>query len=61
MTASELTVIDRRMAIGGAVAGAAGLALPRRQSRTVTQRGIVGGGVVQFEQARRTSRCSRRG
>jgi hypothetical protein len=50
MTASELTVIDRRMAIGGAVAGAAGLALPRRQSRTVTQRGIVGGGVVQFEQ-----------
>jgi hypothetical protein len=38
------------MAIGGALVGATGLALPRRQSRTVTQRGIVGGGLVQFEQ-----------
>ena len=34
------------MAIGGALAGAAGLALPLRQSRTVTQRGMVGGGLV---------------
>jgi hypothetical protein len=50
MTTSRLGLIDRRMAIGGALAGVAGLALPRRQSRIVTQRGIVGGGVVQFEQ-----------
>ena len=42
--------IDRRMAIGGAIAGATGLALPRRQSRTVFQRGMVGGGQVRFEQ-----------
>jgi hypothetical protein len=38
------------MAIGGALAGAAGLAVPNRQSRIVTQRGMVGGGVVQYEQ-----------
>ena len=38
------------MAIGGALAGAAGLALPRRQIRTVIQRGMVGGGLVQLEQ-----------
>ena len=50
MAKSGLTVTDRRMAIGGGLAGAAGLALPLRQSRTVTQRGIVGGGLVQFEQ-----------
>ncbi len=50
MTASGLGVTDRRMAIGGALALAAGLALPRRQSRTVTQRGMVGGGLVQSEQ-----------
>ncbi len=50
MTTSGLGVIDRRMAIGGALAGAAGLALPHRQSRTVIQRGMVGGGLVQFEQ-----------
>jgi hypothetical protein len=47
---SGLGVIDRRMAIGSALAGAAGLALPSRQSRTVTQRGMVGGGLVQFDQ-----------
>jgi hypothetical protein len=47
---SGLGVIDRRMAIGSALAGAAGLALPSRQSRTVTQRGMVGGGLAQFEQ-----------
>jgi hypothetical protein len=41
---------DRRMAIGGGLAIAAGLALPRRQIRTVTQRGMVGGGLVQLEQ-----------
>jgi microcompartment protein CcmK/EutM len=46
----RLGPIDRRMAIGGALVGATGLALPRRQSRTVTQRGIVGGGLVQLEQ-----------
>src|SRR5687768_59130 len=50
MTTSRLGVIDRRMAIGGALAGAAGLALPRRQSRSVLQRGMVGGGLVRFEQ-----------
>jgi hypothetical protein len=50
MTTSGLRGIDRRMAIGGALAGTAGLALPRRQTRTVTQRGMVGGGLVQFEQ-----------
>jgi hypothetical protein len=38
------------MAIGGVLAGAAGLALPSRQSRIVTQRGMVGGGLVRFEQ-----------
>ena len=47
---SRLGSIDRRMAIGGALAGAAGLALPHRQRRTVNQRGMVGGGLVQYEQ-----------
>jgi hypothetical protein len=46
----RLGPIDRRMAIGGALVGATGLALPRRQGRTVTQRGIVGGGLAQLEQ-----------
>jgi hypothetical protein len=50
MTTSEFGMTDRRMAIGGALALAAGLAVPRRQSRTVTQRGMVGGGLVRFEQ-----------
>jgi hypothetical protein len=50
MTASEFALIDRRMAIGGALAGVAGLALPSRQIRVLTQRGMVGGGLVQFEQ-----------
>jgi hypothetical protein len=50
MTTSGFGVTDRRMAIGGALALGAGLALPRRQSRTVTQRGMVGGGLVQSEQ-----------
>jgi hypothetical protein len=50
MMASGVRLIDRRMAIGGALAGTAGLALPRRQSRTVNQRGMVGGGLVRFEQ-----------
>ena len=48
--ASGLGLVDRRMAIGGALVGAAGLALPSRQSRIVTQRGMVGGGLVRFEQ-----------
>jgi hypothetical protein len=47
---SGLRVIDRRMAIGGALVGAAGLALPHRQGRPVIQRGMVGGGLVRFEQ-----------
>jgi hypothetical protein len=47
---SGLTLIDRRMAIGGALVGAAGLALPSRQSRVLTQRGMVGGGLLQLEQ-----------
>ena len=50
MTVTGLAAMDRRMAIGGAVAGVAGLALPRRQSRIVTQRGMAGGGLVRFEQ-----------
>ena len=50
MSTSGLGAIDRRMAIGGALAGAAGLALPRRQGRPVIQRGMVGGGLVRFEQ-----------
>jgi hypothetical protein len=50
MTRSELAIIDRRMAIGGALAGAAGLALPRLQGGTVNQRGMVGGGLARFEQ-----------
>src|SRR5918993_954284 len=43
-------IIDRRMAIGGALVGAAGLALPHRQTRSVNQRGMVGGGLAQFDQ-----------
>jgi hypothetical protein len=50
MMASGVRLIDRRMAIGGALAGVAGLALPSRQSRVLTQRGMVGGGSVQIEQ-----------
>lgn len=50
MPTSGSEAIDRRMAIGGALVGAAGLALPRRQTRTVTQRGMVGGGLARFEQ-----------
>jgi hypothetical protein len=48
--ASGMGLVDRRMAIGGALVGAVGLAVPSRQSRIVTQRGMVGGGLVQFEQ-----------
>jgi hypothetical protein len=50
MVKSGLTAIDRRMAIGGALAGAAGLALPFRQGKPVTQRGMVGGGLARFEE-----------
>lgn len=50
MTSSGFAVTDRRMAIGGGLALAAGLALPLRQSRTVTQRGMVGGGLARLEQ-----------
>jgi hypothetical protein len=45
-----LTVIDRRMAIGGALAGAAGLALPLGQPKPVNQRGMVGGGLARLDQ-----------
>jgi len=50
MTTSGFGLTDRRMAIGGGLALAAGLALPLRQSRTVTQRGMVGGGLVRLAQ-----------
>ena len=50
MTVSGRAAMDRRMVIGGTLAGVAGFALPHRQSRTVTQRGMVGGGLVRFEQ-----------
>src|SRR5687768_14378350 len=42
MTTSGFGAIDRRMAIGGVLAAATGLALPHRQSRIITQRGMVG-------------------
>ena len=50
MTTPVSGTIDRRMAVAGALAGAAGLALPGRQTRTVAQRGMVGGGLARFEQ-----------
>jgi hypothetical protein len=50
MMTSGLGVINRRMAIGGALAAAAGFALPNRQGRPVIQRGMVGGGLAQFDQ-----------
>ncbi|MGH2617147.1 MAG: hypothetical protein ACRDJC_18085 [Thermomicrobiales bacterium] len=45
--------VDRRLAIGGGLAAAAGLAWPRAQilRRAVTQRGIFGGGIVDVEGA----------
>lgn len=51
MAMSRLRSIDRRMAIGAGLVSAAGLALPFRQSqgRVVTQRGMAGGGLVQFD------------
>ena len=55
MTTSGSAVTDRRMAIGGGLALAAGLALPLRQIRTVIQRGMVGGGLVQLEQEHRNA------
>ena len=47
---SRFAVTDRRMAIGAGLALTVGMAVPLRQSRTVTQRGMVGGGLVQVEQ-----------
>ena len=47
---SVLAAIDRRMAIGGALAGMVGLAVPFRQGKPVTQRGMVGGGLARLEQ-----------
>ena len=42
--------MDRRAAVAGVLAGVAALALPHRAraGRTIVQRGIVGGGFVQF-------------
>ena len=61
MTTSGFGVTDRRMAIGGGLALAAGLALPLRQSRTVIQRGMVGGGLSGSSRVRRTFPSSYRG
>lgn len=46
----DVGAIDRRLAIGGGLAAAAGLTVPRMQvrSRVITQRGVAGGGLVQF-------------
>jgi hypothetical protein len=43
--------VNRRFAIGAAVAATAGLTIPQVQprGRVVTQRGMVGGGLAQFE------------
>jgi hypothetical protein len=42
--------VNRRYAIGGMAAAAAGLALPSRfQGRAITQRGMAGGGLVRLE------------
>ena len=51
MESAETIAVNRRLAIGGGVAAAAGLAWPRPQilRRAVTQRGIFGGGVVEAE------------
>lgn len=42
--------MNRRLAIGGGLAAAAGWAAPRPQvrSRVITQRGVAGGGLVKF-------------
>lgn len=51
MARSGSDVIDRRLAIGGGLAAATGMAWPRLQARgrVVTQRGITGGGLVEFD------------
>jgi hypothetical protein len=48
---SWLRAVDRRAAIAGALTGATALSLPRGVSagRVVVQRGMVGGGLVEFE------------
>ena len=50
MNGHDMGLIDRRLALGGGLAAAAGLAWPRAQirGRVVTQRGIAGGGLVAF-------------
>lgn len=50
MKRDERSTINRRLAIGGGLAAATGLAAPGRQirGRVVTQRGIAGGGLVRF-------------
>ncbi len=43
-------VINRRLALGAATIGAAGLGLPRQvQVRAIIQRGVFGGGLATFE------------
>ena len=60
MTTSRLGVIDRRMAIGGAFAGAAGLFCRAARARCIAARhGWRRVGAVRA--GRRTSRFSRRG
>ena len=51
MMRHDAVTIDRRLAIGGGLAAATGLAWPRLQARgrVVTQRGITGGGRVEFD------------
>jgi hypothetical protein len=46
----DVGAIDRRLAIGGGLAAAAGLIVPTSQvrSRVITQRGVAGGGLVPF-------------
>lgn len=50
MKERRIGVVDRRLAVGGGLAAAAGLAWPRFQARgrVITQRGVAGGGLVQF-------------
>ena len=53
MATSATGSMDRRLALGAGLAGMVGLAWPLAQSRgrAIIQRGIVGGGLVQFAPA----------
>ena len=50
MSQQSVAVVDRRLAVGGGLAAAASLALPRLQARgrVITQRGVAGGGLARF-------------